>query len=359
MKNKLVLIFMSVGLLMTLLVWFSPIKKESEDERRLLSQFPELSIKTLSNGEFMDKFEDYAKDQFPKRFKVRQAKAKFRYYGLAIKENNDIYKDGQKAIKIEYPLKEKEIEKASLIFNEIYNDYLSDKNDVYLSLIPDKSHYSSISNIPKIDFNELEELFLSNINFGTYISIKDKITLSDFYNTDIHWKQESIENVAVSLLKGMNQSTNLNYIVDEIETPFNGVYYGHSALPLKADKIKYITNKSIESSTVLLNDSPDVKHIYNKDGISGRDKYDFYLHGPQAFVTIDNPNAETNKELIIFRDSYTSSLAPYLIDQYSKITLVDIRYYPHKKLDDFIEFKDQDVLFIYNTSILNSSSMFK
>lgn len=359
MKNKLVLIFMSLCLLMTLYVWFFPVQKESVDERRLLSQFPELSIQSISNGEFMDKFENYAKDQFPNRFKVRQAKAKVRYYGLAIMENNDIYKDGQKAIKIEYPMKDNEIIKAATIFNEIHSDYLSESNNIYVSLIPDKSHYSTVSNIPKIRFEDLEGLLLDNLEFGTYISIKDKLSLDDFYNTDIHWKQESIESVASTLLKGMKQSENQNYIVHEIDVPFNGVYYGHSALPLKSDTIKYITNKSIESSTVTLDDNQDEKHVYDNSGIKSRDQYDFYLHGPQAFVTINNPNAETDNELIIFRDSYASSLTPYFIDQYSKITLIDIRYYPHKKLDAYIDFNDQDILFLYNTSILNSSSMFK
>ena len=60
---------------------------------------------------------------------------------------------------------------------------------------------------------------------------------------------------------------------------------------------------------------------------------------------------------MIFRDSFGSSLAPLLIEGYEKITLVDIRYMHSNLLPNYIEFTDQDVLFLYSTMVLNSSSM--
>ena len=62
---------------------------------------------------------------------------------------------------------------------------------------------------------------------------------------------------------------------------------------------------------------------------------------------------------MIFRDSFGSSLAPLLIEDYAKITLVDIRYIQSGFLGQFIEFDGQDVLFIYGTTILNDSSLLK
>ena len=57
----------------------------------------------------------------------------------------------------------------------------------------------------------------------------------------------------------------------------------------------------------------------------------------------------------IFRDSFGSSIAPLLSEGYAKITLVDIRYLRADLLERFIEFKNQDVLFLYSTSVLNHS----
>jgi len=80
-----------------------------------------------------------------------------------------------------------------------------------------------------------------------------------------------------------------------------------------------------------------------------------FLGGADALLTIENPNAVTNKELILFRDSFGSSLAPYLAEGYQKITMVDIRYIQPEMLGYFIEFEGQDVLFLYSTLILNNS----
>ncbi len=76
-------------------------------------------------------------------------------------------------------------------------------------------------------------------------------------------------------------------------------------------------------------------------------------------LTIENPDYNGTKELIVFRDSYGSSLIPLLVTGYSKVTVVDTRYISPKLLNQYIEFKDQDVLFMYSTLIINNSTTLK
>ena len=76
-------------------------------------------------------------------------------------------------------------------------------------------------------------------------------------------------------------------------------------------------------------------------------------------ITIENPSAATDKELIVFRDSFGSSLSPLLVEGYAKVTVVDIRYISPVLLGNFIEFHGQDVLFIYSSLVLNNSSTIK
>ena len=78
-------------------------------------------------------------------------------------------------------------------------------------------------------------------------------------------------------------------------------------------------------------------------------------------LRIDNPNATTDKELIIFRDSFGSSIAPLLAEGYSSVYLVDIRYGNFDMMKEFygLEITDQDILFLYSSIILNSSFSFK
>ena len=75
-------------------------------------------------------------------------------------------------------------------------------------------------------------------------------------------------------------------------------------------------------------------------------------------MTIENPNAP-EKELIIFRDSFASSLAPLLLPYYKKITLIDLRYGDIEKMEPLVDFKKADVIFLYSTLTINNAHLLK
>ena len=87
----------------------------------------------------------------------------------------------------------------------------------------------------------------------------------------------------------------------------------------------------------------------------GKDPYEMFLSGTSALIEIVNPTAKTDKELVLFRDSFGSSIAPLLVEGYKKVTVVDIRYIQSSFLGNFIEFSNQDVLFLYSTTLINNS----
>ena len=84
-----------------------------------------------------------------------------------------------------------------------------------------------------------------------------------------------------------------------------------------------------------------------------------YLSGARALLTIENPAADSDRELIVFRDSFGSSLAPLLVQGYARVTLVDIRYLQPELLGQLLDFHGQDVLFLYSTLVLNSAGAIK
>jgi len=71
---------------------------------------------------------------------------------------------------------------------------------------------------------------------------------------------------------------------------------------------------------------------------------------------LENPESESGRELVVFRDSYGSSIAPLLLQGYSKVTLIDLRYMNSAALSEYIEFQDQDVLVLMSSLILNSAN---
>jgi len=196
-----------------------------------------------------------------------------------------------------------------------------------------------------------------------YIDLFDTITVDDYYSTDIHWRQEKIGKVADKILEGMDNSTDTQYTQNELEG-FYGNYYGQAALPMDAENLIYCTNEAIDSAKVyMLNEETfemEEASVYDLEAYKGIDPYDIFLSGPKPLIVLENTKATTNKELIIFRDSFGSSLAPLLLDGYKKITVVDLRYLGSPLLKGLIEFKDnQDALIINYTDILNNSSTLK
>ena len=235
----------------------------------------------------------------------------------------------------------------------IKENYLKD-NKIYFSIIPDKNYYVSNGNL-KLDYNKLQDMMKSNLTNLNYINIFDKLTLDNYYKTDTHWKEEDLFNVANTIANQMNfDITNNNNVVNTITT-FKGSYAGRLSVTKDIDTIKTISNPSTLNSSVYNYETKKYTKIYDYDKLKSLDKYDIYLSGASSIIDIVNPTSNSNKELIVFRDSYGSSLVPLLIDGYRKITVIDIRYVSSRILNNYIKFDNQDVLFMYSILTINNS----
>ena len=348
-------------LVISVFAWVKPSDEFSASERRKLAQFPELSFKTVISGGFMSSFENYTLDQFPLRDKFRTLKAIVALNVFNQSANNDIYVVDGFASKIEYPLNEESVERAGERFRYVYEKYLKDTNTKnYLSIIPDKNYFLGTENgYLSIDYEKMISLLRENTDFLKYIDITKDLEIEDFYKTDTHWREENIVDVAEKIGKEMGTNVKAEYDVKTLENDFYGVYYGQSALPLEAEEIKYLTNDVLKNCKVFDYQNNKEISVYDMEKAEGKDPYEMFLGGPLSLVTIENEKAKTDKELIIFRDSFGSSIAPLLVEGYKKITLVDIRYMHPNLLENYIEFNSQDVLFLYSTSVLNNSETIK
>ncbi len=345
----------------SLFAWVKPSDEFSESERRKLSQPPELSMSTILSGDFMSNFENYTLDQFPLRDKFRTLKALVTLNIFNQSANNDIYVADGFASKIEYPLNEASVRRAGDRFRYVYEKYLKDKNTKnYLCVIPDKNYFLAEANgYLSLDYDKMLEELTDNTDFLQYIDITNDLEISDYYRTDTHWRQERLVPIAEKIGDAMGTDVTSRYEENELENDFYGVYYGQSALPLEGEKIKYLTNSTLDNCKAYDYQNHKEMPVYDMEKAVGKDPYEMYLGGPLSLVTIENEQAKTDKELIIFRDSFGSAIAPLLAEGYSKITLVDIRYIHPDVIGNYIEFDSRDVLFLYSTSVLNNSETIK
>ena len=169
-------------------------------------------------------------------------------------------------------------------------------------------------------------------------------------------RQERLENVVFTINKSMGNKTSFNYKKNKY-SPFYGVYYGQAAINIEPDELIYLTNDDLDK--VIVEDLEGNNKLYNIDALDRLDSYDVFVGGATPLVKITNPNSNTDKELVLFRDSFGSSIAPLLVENYKSINLVDMRYMNMDLLKEKVEFKNKDILILYSTLIINDSSTLK
>lgn len=353
----------AVWLGLTVSAWTLPSKEISEAERRELEQFPELSGDTLLSGEFMEDFEGYTQDQFPLRDTFRQIKAWFHYNILRQGDNNSIYVADGYAAKMEYPLREDSLEYALQVFEKLYETYLADTGSaIYASVVPDKSYYLAEENgYLAMDYEKLFQTMEQGMSYAQYVDITDGLNGSSYYRTDTHWRQEYLLPVAEKLAEamGIEKPKAEDYTQVTLERPFYGVYYGQAALPMEPEELNILTSALLEQCRVYNHETGTYGAIYDMEKLNSNDLYEVFLSGSVSLLTIENPLATTDKELIVFRDSFGSAIVPLLAQGYRTITVVDIRYLPSARLGSFLDFHGQDVLFLYSALVLNNSEPLK
>lgn len=364
MKKK----FHSIGIaalaglwvVLTGFAWFGPRKDVSVSERRPLQQMPPITADSLLSGSFINKFEDYTLDQFPLRDTFRTLKSLFSYNVLQQRDNNGIYIENGYAAKLEYPLNSVSVSHALKKMNYIYEQYLKGTGShIFMTVVPDKGYYlAEEASYPVMDYQDLFAQMEKGMPWAQMVDITGNLNITDYYRTDTHWRQEKLHAAARTLCKALGVRP--PEVTPVLATQqFYGVYYGQAALPMQPEALYIMESEYLADCRVYNHETGRYTSVYDREKLAGDDPYEVYLSGAQALLTIENPNASTDRELIIFRDSFGSSLAPLLVRDYRTVTLVDIRYVSSQLLGDYLDFYGQDVLFAYSTLILNSSASLK
>lgn len=343
--------------------WFGPRQEYSTAERRKLKEFPEVSAEKLLNGDFTRDFDAYTLDQFPMRDQFRTVKSVFYYYGMHHKDHHDIYLEDGYAAKLEYPLRQPSVDHALERFGHLYEKYLKDSGGKILAaIVPDKGYYLAQANgYPAMDYDSLFRQVEEKMPWAEFVNLRDSLTIEDYYRTDTHWKQENLLDIAekISLALGVTPPKKEDFRSNLTDVDYYGVYYGHAALPMKPDSLTILESDLLSQCRVYDYEKKDYGSVYDMEKLHDRDPYEVYLSGARKLLRIENPQGKKGKELIVFRDSFGSSLTPLLVQDYETVTLVDIRYIASDLLEAELDFHGQDVLFLYNTLVINNSATLK
>lgn len=340
-----------------------PDRQFSEQENRYLQMRPEFSFKSLFSGDYTSKFETYTTDQFTFRDEWITLKAASEL-ALGKQENNDVHlcENGTLIEGFKRP------ENSVLDSNMSALNSLVGNTDakVYFALIPDKSDlYASL--LPKNAPNDSEKEVIdycygqSNAtNVDMYSALSANTDEYIFYRTDHHWTSLGAYYGLSALAESMGlpcpalDSYTDRHVVSE---EFYGTTWSSSGFSwVDPDTMEIFVNAP-ESLKVTSypQGSPVEGKLYDFSFLEKKDKYSMFMGGNCPMHVIETGN-EDKPSLLILRDSYTDSLIPFLLDDFSEIHVLDLRYY-RASLKAYIEQNDFDnVLVCYSVSNFCSDS---
>ena len=340
-----------------------PDRQFSEQENRYLQMRPEFSFKSLFSGDYTSKFETYTTDQFTFRDEWITLKAASEL-ALGKQENNDVHlcENGTLIEGFKRP------ENSVLDSNMSALNTLVGNTDakVYFALIPDKSDlYSSLlpKNVPNDSEKEVIDYCYGQSNatnvdmYSALSAHKDEYI---FYRTDHHWTSLGAYYGLSALAESMGlpcpalDSYTDRHVVSE---EFYGTTWSSSGFSwVDPDTMEIFVNAPEGLKvTSYPQGSPVEGKLYDFSFLEKKDKYSMFMGGNCPMHVIETGN-EDKPSLLILRDSYTDSLIPFLLDDFSEIHVLDLRYY-RASLKAYIEQNNFDnVLVCYSVSNFCSDS---
>ena len=274
----------------------------------------------------------------------------------------EVYVYGGYAVSTGAGFDQQSLDYAARKFRQLYDSVLTaNTGHIYLSVIPDKGSFTAPPEgyTPAVA-DETAQALLSRLDFVRYVDIAPLLELEDYYRTDPHWRQECLADVARTLLQAMGGQLTEDFQENTVDTPFFGSYAGKAAEPLTADTLRYLTDAVLDACTVYDYETEAQESLYDPTAVDTDTPYDLYLQGSRSLLRVDSPLSAAEETLVVFRDSFGSSLIPLLAQHYRTIYAVDIRYLSSQLLGRFLTLDgSEDVLFLYSTMVLQNSRTMK
>ncbi len=396
---------LTVGIITVFILCFSvwclvaPKQTFSENENRALASWPAYSFAALKDGSYMSGIQTYLSDHFPLRDPFMTLKTKYEML-TGREEINDIYlaKDGYYIEAYKTPKQQKKIITQ---FQKLQDAITTGaKENVRVMLVPTaistynaklpgsapdrgvlrqvdtmNEIYAALPNMQKVDaWSALQTAAAQENTDRTQASgnadgaqpvanawdaDRDTSTADGlYYHTDHHWTTHGayVGYQAYCSAAGLSPIPEADFQKTCVTTDFHGTIFSKlhdSTVPGDAITLyEYPANQL----TVSYPDTGEVTDtLYNRDYLAQKDKYSVFLNNLHPLVEITNARADSDRQLVLIKDSYANSMVPFLVHHYQKIYVFDTRYYrfgPSSFINEHPEVTD--VLLLYNMNTIDT-----
>lgn len=379
-------------------------------EKRKLTQFPQFSVSAFLDGQFFSDISTWYSDTFPMRDTLIGVSQKMKnHYG--IRQKTMVVGNKKKADKI--PTKKKikkevktvEVPKDYSFDEDMQNQILSNlyvkdgaaysmyyfvqnSADVYIQamnlfasrlkgtskvyslLVPNNSVVLSDEELQRLGGSDMKaainyyyESYKNVIGIDAYSNIEKEKDQYLYFKTDHHWTALGAYQAYKAFCKEKGWTPEK---LDSFETkrfePFLGTAYDQLHLPEMENNPDYVdayiphdTNDMVywdeNGNEVKYNVIADVSDWGEGAG------YYCFIGGDNPLSEIQNPKKKKGKSVLLIKESYGNSFAPFLVDHYKTVYIADFRYTNINIVDFCKKNKIDDVIFENNISIIGSTEV--
>ena len=340
-----------------------PDREFSEQENRSLQQRPAFSFDELFSGQYTKDFEAYTTDQFTLRDEWITLKAASEL-ALGKRQNNGMFLcDGGTIIE---PYEAPEDGKLEANMEALNKLVANTDADVYFALIPGKSDiwaHMLPQNAPRDSEKAAIDYCYSlsdAVNVDIYGALEEHSGEYIYYRTDHHWTTlgayYGFSALAESM--GLDCPDISEYGGREtVSEDFYGTSWSSSGFSwVEPDSMEiFVTEPEGLEITNYPQGSPVEGQLYDWSRLEVKDKYSFFYGGNTPLLEIET-GVEGAPSLLILRDSYMDSLSPFLLESYSRIHILDLRYYRASLSDYIAQNGFDDVLVCYSIDNFSTDS---
>lgn len=340
-------------------------KTFSENENRVLQTLPRFTLEKLLNGVYTRQLHDYFSDQINLRSEMIELKANAELL-MGKNENNGILlgRDGyliethnytddnydflkKNLYKIEKLMKTLNgagistnsviIPRKVDILQNYFSPYYSDERNQYAWSLVSETHFT--------------------LNFA--LSQAQKYGTKVFYKTDHHWTAEGAYHAYLEIgnILGYSPNSLNSFDLQTLSNDFLGTTYSKSGFFFAdSEEIKAPSFEIGQYKVTIVDTGVEFDTLYDETYLEKKDKYSTFLSGNNAHVKIYDMESNNKETLLIIKDSFSHSLAPYLCEHYN-IELIDPRYFSGSIEDYIKENNINNVLFIFGIDTLASANL--
>lgn len=335
--------------------WLVPHESVSEKEKRVLRQPPKFSLARVADGRFMEQAEAYLMDHFPGRESLVGANAYLKQTE-GLNAVGEITR-GQRDWLIAAPLVDDRKQ-----FNQnlsALQSFLETAGKPAAAMIVPTTGAVETAMLPRLHLPYPDEALLRTIQerlastadwcdvlgaFRTH-SAPERL----FYRTDHHWTTEGAYTAYGLWCAETNRERMPETTYTKTEVPdFYGTSYAKSGLWATPPDTLEVWETDAPVTVTVQDDNG--KAPVTQDSLffwehqTEADKYPIFLDGNHGRVTIETGNE--GGRLLVLRDSFAHCLAPFLTAHFSRIDLIDLRYFKKQTVSSYLEENPPDEILL-------------